>query len=212
MFSTKEGSPMIRLLTILSMFLVIIVSACSGSESKEGDYETTKKMVVDILNTEDGKKALEELLADEKMQQHLVMESKVVKDSINELLASEKGVEIWSKLFKDPTFTKDFAESMAKEQEQLMKSLMNDAQFQKQMLDLLQNPEITEQMLQLMKSQQFRSHLEETIQQTLETPLFQEKMAELLLEAAEKKNDSEEKSEKDNDEKDEDSDKEDQEE
>src|SRR5690625_3469946 len=142
-------------------------------------------MVVDILQTEDGKKALRELMTDEEMKQHLVIESDVVKNSINDMLGSEKGTEMWTKLFSDPSFVQDFAQSISDEQEKLMKKLMNDSELQKQMMDLLQNPEINEQMLSLMKSQQFRAHLEEIVQQTLETPLFQEKMSEILLKAAE---------------------------
>src|SRR5699024_8991784 len=69
----------------------------------------------------------------------------------------------------------------------LYKNLMNDAAFQKQFLTLLQNPEITEQNLKLMKSQQFREHLEETIQETIDTPLFQAKIEKILLKAADKK-------------------------
>jgi len=174
---------------LISSFFILITSACGGGESssqKDGNYDTTKKMVVDILQTEDGKKALRELMTDEEMKKHLVIESDVVQDSINNVLASDKGTEMWSKLFSDPTFVEGYAKSMADEQKKLMKDLMNDAEFQKQMIELLQNPEINDQMLTFMKSQQFRSHLEETIQQTLGTPLFQAKMTEVLLKAAEK--------------------------
>src|SRR5699024_1136023 len=120
------------------------------------------------------------------------MESDVVKDSITEALVSEKGTKMWQNLFEDPTFVESFNKSMEEEQKKLFKSLMNDSEFQKQMLELLQNPEISNQTLSLMKSQQFREHLEKTIQQTLETPTFQAKMQELLLKAADKKQESEE--------------------
>ena len=50
---------------------------------------------------------------------------------------------------------------------------------------LMQNPEVTDQILSVLKGQQFRAHLEETIQQTLETPTFQAKMQDILLKAAE---------------------------
>ncbi|MGM8212813.1 spore germination lipoprotein GerD [Virgibacillus sp. W0430] len=167
---------------------VIFIAACNGQDSsgKEANYETTKKMVVDILQTEDGKKALTEILSDEKLKKQLVIESDLVQDSINNVLVSEKGAEMWKNLFKDPSFVKDYAKSLEDEQKKLMKSLMNDAEYQKQMIEILQNPEISEHILSLIKSQQFRAHLEETIQQTLETPLFQEKMKETLLKAAEK--------------------------
>lgn len=173
---------------LITTIALLQTSACGseGNAAKDGDYETTKKMVVDIFQTEEGKKALRELMADEEMKKHLVIESDIVQDSIANMLASDKGAEMWSNFFKDPTFVEDYAKSMADEQKKLMKSLMNDAEFQKQMIEILQNPEINDQMLTILKGQQFRSHLEDTIQQTLETPLFQSKMTEVLLKAAEK--------------------------
>lgn len=180
---------MIRITIITLMSLsILILSACTEDTktNKETDYDATKKMVVDILQTEDGKKALKELMTDEEMKKELIIDSDVVKNAIDQVLISEKGQEMWSTLFKDPTFVENFAKSITEEQKKLMKALMNDAEFQKQMLELLQDPEITKQMMGLMKSQEFRSHLEETIQQTLETPLFQAKIKEILLKAAEK--------------------------
>jgi spore germination protein D len=182
-------------IALISLF-TFITSACTdeANPGKEPDYEATKKMVVDILQTEDGKKALKELMTNEEMKKQLVMESDVVKNAIDEVLTSEKGKEMWSKLFEDSAFVESFAKSMAEEQKKLMKDLMSDAEFQKQMLELLQDPEMDKQMLKLMKSQEFRSHLEETIQQTLETPLFQAKIKEILLKAAEKQGKEQEKS------------------
>lgn len=170
--------------------IILILGACGGggdtASGKDNEYDTTKKMMVDILQTDEGKKALIETLNDEDMRQQLVIESDVVRKSINDMLTSEKSSEMWTKLFKDPTFVESYAESMEKENIDLMKGLMNDSEYQQQMLELLQNPEMTNQILTLLKSQQFRAHLEETIQQTLDNPLFQAKITEVLLKAAEK--------------------------
>lgn len=169
------------------LILALVLTACGGNNSgqDEGNYEKTKKMVVDILQTEDGKKALSEMLQDEKLKQELVIQSDVVKSAINEVLISDKGKEMWKSLFQDPSFVEGYSKSMNEEQTKLLKELMNDAEYQKQMLELLQNPEISTLILSLLKSQQFRSHLEETIQQTLDTPLFKAKIQETLLKAAE---------------------------
>lgn len=182
-------------MALIGLF-ILIASACTEDvkSGKENDYDATKKMVVDILQTEDGKKALKELMTDEEMKKQLIIESDVVKNAIDQVLISEKGKEMWSKLFEDPTFVENFAKSMSEEQKKLMKNLMNDSEFQKQMLELLQDPEMSKQMLGLMKSQEFRAHLEETIQQTLETPLFQAKIKEILLKAAEKQSKEQEQS------------------
>lgn len=176
-----------RLLFIILVGLsCLMLGACSSesSASKDVDYDATKKMVVDILQTEDGKKAIQEILTDDKMKQNLVIDADVVQKAINSVLSSEKGKQMWTKLFDDPAFVKTYAKSMSDQNKKLIKELMNDAGYQKQMLKLLQNPEITDQMLQVLKSQQFDAHLEESIQKTLETPLFQAKIQDILLKAA----------------------------
>ncbi|GGJ98659.1 germination protein GerD [Lentibacillus kapialis] len=175
--------------TLVSLFLLsaAFISGCTGqgASGEEANYDTTKKMVVDILQTEDGKKALQEILSDKKMQQQLIMDSDAVKKSVKEVLSSDKATDIWKKLFEDPAFVKTFAQSMADEQKKLMKELMKDSEFQQQMLDLMKDPQMTEQMMSVMKSQEFSKHLEKKIQQTLETPIFQEKISKILLKAAE---------------------------
>lgn len=178
-----------KFLITMIMLSTLFISACNGegTTGKEADYDTTKKMVVDILQTEDGKKAIKELLSDKKMKEQLVIQSDVVKKSINQVLSSDKSKDMWKKLFDDPQFVKTYAKSMAEEHKKLMKELMNDSEFQQQMIDLMKNPEINKQMLSVMKGQEYRKHLEETIQQTLQTPLFQAKMTDILLKAAEEK-------------------------
>lgn len=170
-------------LTVLFLFLI---SACGGENvGKQAEYDTTKKMVVDILQTDDGKKALAEILADEKMKQQLIMDSDTVKKAINEAVASEKGKDMWKKLFEDPKFVEGFAKSLEEEQKKLMKDLLSDPEYQEKMIDLLQDPEITKQSLQLLKSKDFNQHLQKTIQETFENPIFQAKIQEILLKAAE---------------------------
>lgn len=178
---------MLRLFFILFIGLsCLTLSACTNetAANKEADYEQTKKMVVDILQTDDGKKALQKILKDEKMKQSLVIDADVVQNAINNVLTSEKGKEMWTKLFDDPKFVKTYAKSMTEQHKKLIKQLMNDAEYQKQMIKLLKNPEVSKQMLEVMKSQKFSAHLEETIQKTLTTPLFQAKIQEILLKAA----------------------------
>ncbi|MFC2949231.1 spore germination lipoprotein GerD [Virgibacillus sediminis] len=169
-------------------FSFILLAACGGqtASGNEGEYDTTKKMVVDILQTEDGKKAIQEIMADEEMKKELVIESDVVKKAVNETLAGEKGAEMWKKLFEDPKFVEGYAKSMEEQHQKMMKKLMNDADYKEKMLELLQDPQMTDQMLNVLKSQEFKSHLEKTIQETLETPTFQAKIQEILLKAAEK--------------------------
>lgn len=182
----------------ISLLFVLTLTACGGTNStaKEADYDTTKKMVVDILQTDEGKKAVAELVADEKLKKHLVMDSDTVKDAISKAMSPEQSQKVWQKLFEDPKFVANYAKSMDQPMKQMMKELMKDPDFQKQALELLQNPQVNKQMLQVMKSQDFRSHLKKTVLETLESPLFQAKIQKKLLEDVNKQQDQKEKSNK----------------
>ncbi|PIB44628.1 spore gernimation protein GerD, partial [Pseudomonas sp. 2588-5] len=104
-------------------------------QGQQADYEATKQMVVDVLQTEEGKKAVQEVVQDEEIQEQLIMEQDFIKETIQTTLASEEGQEYWQEVMKDPEFAKTFAESMQEENENLLKGLMKDPEYQSMMLD-----------------------------------------------------------------------------
>lgn len=185
----KEGDDMKRsFLSIILCTILLVSTGClnNSSEGGEHNYDTTKKMVLDIVHTEEGKKALIDVLSDKEMQDVLVLDNEVVKDTIIETLSSETGASMWSTYFEDPMFAQGFASTMEENHKDLLNKLMADADFQKYFLDILQNTQVSEQMIAALKSQPFREHLEKTIEETLNSPAFQAKMTETLLKAAEK--------------------------
>ncbi|KHE71708.1 spore germination lipoprotein GerD [Halobacillus sp. BBL2006] len=179
---------MSKLRLLCPVFLLVFLAACGGSSgaSEQVDYDTTKKMIVDILKTDDGKKAITEVLSDEKMQQSMALESGVVSQAVSDTLVSEKGKAFWSKLFSDPKFVQGFSKVLEEQEKDLMKGLMKDAEYQKLLIEIYKNPEMMDQMVTVMQGQKFRAHLEKTIEETLSSPVFQAKMSETLLKAAEK--------------------------
>lgn len=180
---------------LLLAFIVITLSGCTGSEEggKELDYEQTKKMVVDILKTDDGKKAIQDVMADEKMQEKLVMDQKVVTDTIEKTLTSKKGADFWKKNFEDPKFAESIAKSMKKENEALLKDLMKDPEYRGMMIEVLKDPELEKDLTTILKSKEYREHLQKVITETFESPLFKVKMQDILIKAAEEMKGSEAK-------------------
>jgi len=183
-------------LLITLCFTLLISTGClkNDSNSDEHSYDTTKKMVLDIIQTDDGKKALVEVLSEEELKSALILDNDVVKETITGVLNSEEGVETWSKYFSDSTFAQEFAASMEDNHKSLINNLMTDAEFQKHILEVLQNPEISMQMVAALKSQQFREDVEKSIEEALEAPAFQEKITETILKAAEQQGSEKEKS------------------
>ncbi|MDW4524939.1 spore germination lipoprotein GerD [Rossellomorea marisflavi] len=164
-------------LVLLSFFLL---TACGGGGAETGkmDYEETKKMVVDILKTDDGKKAIKEIMSDEEMKSELILNEKVVTDTISKTLTSEKGVEFWKKAFEDPKFAETMASSMKDSNEKLLKELMKDPEYQGMMIDLFKDPSMQKDIIEALKSKEYREHLQQVIIETLQSPLFQSKIQE----------------------------------
>ncbi|MFB9757945.1 spore germination lipoprotein GerD [Ectobacillus funiculus] len=176
---------------LLSFLLLLTVAACAqenNSAQAELDYDQTKKMIIDILKTDQGKNAIQDVLKDEKMKQALILDETVVKQTIQDTMTSEEGQKFWEKMFKDPQFSASFAKSVQKEQGDLMKVLLKDPQYQAGVIDILKNPEVEKQMLEVMKSKEYRLHLQQMLNETAESPLFQTKMIDVISKAIEKAN------------------------
>lgn len=176
---------------LLSFLLFLTVAACAqenDSAQAELDYDQTKKMIIDILKTDQGKNAIQDVLMDEKMKQALILDETVVKQTIQDTMTSEEGQKFWENLFKDPQFSAAFAKSVQKEQGELMKVLLKDPQYQAGVIEILKNPEVEKQMLEVMKSKEYRLHLQQMLNETAENPLFQTKMIDVISKAIEKAN------------------------
>jgi spore germination protein D len=176
------------LLLLLTMMILTSCSASGSTGTEQMDYEQTKKMVVDILKTDDGKKAIQDVMGDDKMKQKLVMDQKVVSDTIQQTLTSEKATEFWKKTFSDPKFAEGVAKNMRSENEKLLKQLMNDPEYRGMMIQVFKEPAVQQQMADALKSKEYRDNLQKVITETMESPLYKVKMQDMLLKAANEMN------------------------
>ncbi|MEW9502753.1 spore germination lipoprotein GerD [Jeotgalibacillus marinus] len=165
--------------------LIVILSGCGGGEQSVS-YEETKQMFIDLLKTNEGKEAVQELFSDEDIKKELVLDQQVVKEAIDTTLLSKDGKKFWEDTFKDPAFAEVLAKSMKDEHEKLIKGLMKDPEYQEMMLQLLQDPTMQEQTLDLMNSQAYREETKKQMMEVMESPLVQKEMQDLLVEAAKK--------------------------
>lgn len=167
--------------------LLMVISGCAPNEaqgSSQPDYEATKKMVIDILKTDEGKTAIQGLMADDKMKEVLVMDQKTVDEAIKKNISSEEAQKFWKKQFEDPKFVESYAKGLREEHEKVLKELMKDPDYQKMLVEVMKNPELEKQMVGVLKSTQYRDHMQTVISETLQSPLYKAQMQELLLKAA----------------------------
>lgn len=171
----------------LLLFIMVFLSSCSSNDSSstgQVDYDQTKKMVVDILKTDDGKKAIQDLMSDDQMKEKLVMDQKIVADTIQQTLTTDKATDFWKKTFSDPKFAQEVAKNMKTENEKLLKELMNDPEYRGMMIEVFKEPDIQKELADALKSKEYRTYLQDVITQTAESPLFKVKMQDALQKAA----------------------------
>ncbi|PIC65025.1 spore gernimation protein [Sporosarcina sp. P13] len=164
------------------LFLIFLVG-CSGGQQAGPSYDEMKKMMTDAIQTEDGKKALRKLMTDPEFRELLVLEQPEVKQSIENVLLSKEGESFWKTAFEDPKFTESIAKSMKKQQADIMKDLMGDASFQKEMEKFFGQPDMMKQMEKVVNSSTLKKEMEKAVEDTINSPLMQAKWQQLIMKA-----------------------------
>ncbi len=168
------------------LLLLFLLAGC-GVQQSGPTYDELKKMMTDTLQTEDGKKAIKQMLADPEFKELLILDQPEVKKSIEDTLLSKKGEEFWKKTFEDPKLTETIAKSMKEQQQEIMKLLMDDSSFQKELEEFFGQPDMQKQLETVMQSGNMKKHLEKVVEETISSPLLQTKWQELILKAGEVK-------------------------
>ncbi|MFJ8268153.1 spore germination lipoprotein GerD [Peribacillus asahii] len=169
----------------LLISLFIICTGCNQEGTNEKvDYEETKKMVVDILKTDDGKKALQEVLKDESMKNEIIMNNDTVTKAIEGTITSDKGKEFWKKAFEDNEFTKAYAKALRSEHKKVLKELAKDPAYRTLLTDTMTEPDIQKEITNILKQNEMRKIYKQLIVETGESPLVKAQVEKAIQKAA----------------------------
>ena len=165
---------------------IALASGCSeGSDETNADsYSDEKKMIVDVLKTNEGKKAIQEALADEKVKAKLIMDEDTVKKTIEKTLTSKEEMQFWKDAFNDPKFVKALAKGMKSSHTDILKDLMKDPDYISRLTDILKSSDMQKEFVSILKEKDVRKEIKSLVTETLENPLYQDQISEILLKAA----------------------------
>ncbi|WP_010632304.1 spore germination lipoprotein GerD [Sporolactobacillus vineae] len=182
---------MVRRTVLLALIALLCagVSGCGGDDSQTS-YQDSKKMVLDMLRTDDGKRTLKEVIGDREMKAALVLDEPAVRKTIVDTLTTQQGKQLWTELIKDPDFSEKLAETMQEENEQLLKKMMKDPGYQKMMTDILKNPALQDQYLSLLRTKPFRQQIATDLQEAISGPAFQKEMSDAVSQFMKKQDQS----------------------
>lgn len=168
----------------------LVLASCSnggGESSSQMPYKDVKSMVLDIIESEDGQKAIMKAATEQDQDPTLKLlstgEGQQIQLAVKEVLTTETTEKMLQKTMTDPRFAGEFAKVLNKDIKSIQKELMKDPQFQKTYLETMQNPEFEMLLLQTMRAPQYKQQIGLQIQEAMQSPLFKMEMLELVKKA-----------------------------
>jgi spore germination protein D len=190
--STSMKMTLIRVFTII--FIQISLTSCgSDNSSSQGQgqgqgYKDTKTMVIDVLKTTEGQKAIMEAgkgSQDKSIKLLATGEGQQIQLAIKEILTDDTGKKMLEKTMTDPRFAGKFAEAIQSNIKLIHKDLIKDPQYQKSMIEMMNNPEFQKIITTTMKNTVYRQQMMSVIQESLQNPLFKMQLMEMLKKVVE---------------------------
>ncbi|QGQ93652.1 spore gernimation protein [Paenibacillus psychroresistens] len=184
-------------ITILRIFTLTFVlfsltSCGSGNSSSQGQqgqgYKDTKTMVIDVLKTSEGQKAIMDAgkeSQDKSIKLLATGEGQQIQIAVKEILTQDTGKKMLEKTMTDPKFAGQFAEAIQGNIKQIQLDLMKDPQYQKTMLEIMNNPEYQKIITTTMKNTVYRQQMMNVIQESMQSPLFKMQLMELFKKVVE---------------------------
>jgi len=172
--------------TIPIACVILLLTACGGGGQTGGgmqNYKDAKSMVLDILESEEAKKAIQKA-SEEQGGSAIKMlgtpEGKQIQIAVKDVLTDPSYPKHLEKMMTDPKFAGEFAKAVSKDNKQLHKDLMKDPEYQTMLIEVMKNPEFEKILLDTLKGKEYRKQAMMIFQESLENPLFKTELMDLM--------------------------------
>ncbi|HZG55574.1 spore germination lipoprotein GerD [Paenibacillus sp.] len=170
---------------------IALLTSCGQDQqqSAQVNYNEVKTMVVDILKTEDGQKAIKEASREveasdfQQLQILSTGQGQALQTAVREVMSDPAYASALKEAMIDPMFAADFAKAIVAEDKKIHKALMMDPEYQQALIDVFKDPQFQALLLQTMKSAEYRQQIMTVMKEAIETPIFQQDIL-LLMERA----------------------------
>jgi spore germination protein D len=174
------------------LVLLLVTSCGSDNQSSHGQqaqgYKDTKTLVIDVLKTTEGQKAIQEAgkaQQDKSITLLSTGEGQQIQMAVKDILTKGTGSKMLEKTMTDPKFAGQFAQAIESNNKQIHKDLMKDPEYQKSMLEIMNNSEFEKTLTKTMKNTVYRQHMMNVIQESMQSPLFKMQLMDLLKKVVE---------------------------
>lgn len=178
----------------LALGLVMALTACGGEQSSsssgQGGYKEMKTMVVDILKSDEGKKAVEEALSSPSsegggsnslsMKMMPMQTTEQIRVAVKDTITAPEYQKEIEKIMTDPQFAGEFAKAINTQSKELHLQLIKDPTYQKSVEEIMKSPEMMKMFLDLTKTSDYRKQSMTIMQEAMQNPLFRMEVLDLL--------------------------------
>ncbi|MNO44907.1 Spore germination protein GerD precursor [compost metagenome] len=180
----------------LVLSMVMALTACGGEQSSSSSgqvsYKEMKTMVVDILKSEEGKKAVEEALSTPSsgsegsstsglsMKMMPMQTTEQIRLAVKDTITAPEYKKEFEKIMTDPQFAGDFAKAINSQSKELHLQLIKDPSYQKSVAEIMKSPEMMKMFLDLTKTSDYRKQSMTIMQESMQNPLFRMEVLDLL--------------------------------
>ncbi|MCM3136502.1 spore germination lipoprotein GerD [Paenibacillus polysaccharolyticus] len=199
--------PMWQLCCIV-LGLSVMLAGCGSDQSSsppQGSYKEMKTMVVDILKSDEGKKAVEEALTGQSsssgggsggseesggsgggsgtvgMKMLMPMQSsEQIRIAVKDTITAPEYQKEFEKIMTDPQFAGEFAKAINGQSKQLHMQLIKDPTYQKSIGDIMKSPEVSKMFMDMTKTPEYRKQTMTVMQEVMQNPLFRMEVLTLL--------------------------------
>lgn len=186
--------------------LSVMLAGCGSDQSSsppQGSYKEMKTMVVDILKSDEGKKAVEEALTGQSSSSGSsgseegggsggasgsigmkmlmpVQSSEQIRIAVKDTITAPEYKKEFEKIMTDPQFAGEFAKAINAQSKQLHMQLIKDPTYQKSVEDIMKSPEVSKMFMDLTKTPDYRKQTMTVMQEVMQNPLFRMEVLTLL--------------------------------
>lgn len=190
--------------------LSVMLAGCGSDQSSsppQGSYKEMKTMVVDILKSDEGKKAVEEALTGQSsssgegegggseeggggsgggsgtigMKMLMpVQSSEQIRIAVKDTITAPEYQKEFEKIMTDPKFAGEFAKAINAQSKQLHMQLIKDPTYQKSVGDIMKSPEVSKMFMDMTKTPDYRKQTMTVMQEVMQNPLFRMEVLTLL--------------------------------
>ncbi|WNS42833.1 spore germination lipoprotein GerD [Paenibacillus sp. MMS20-IR301] len=178
----------------LALGLLMALTACGGEQSSsssgQGGYKEMKTMVVDILKSDEGKKAVEEALSTPSseggstsglsMKMMPMQTTEQIRIAVKDTITAPEYQKEIEKIMTDPQFAGEFAKAINSQSKELHLQLIKDPSYQKSVEEIMKSPEMMKMFLDLTKTSDYRKQSMTIMQEAMQNPLFRMEVLDLL--------------------------------